>query len=55
MNAVSWTRLLRIIRPWRPCRRAGATVLWGPYEGKTLDSAIVQFPGGYVAEIHQGR
>jgi hypothetical protein len=33
---------------------AGAKVVWGPYDGKTLDTAVVQFPGGYVAEVHQG-
>jgi hypothetical protein len=31
---------------------AGATVLWGPYDSPALDSAIVEFPGGYIAEIH---
>jgi hypothetical protein len=35
-------------------KAAGATVLWGPYESSALDSAIVEFPGGYIAEIHQG-
>jgi len=34
-------------------RAAGVHVLWGPYYSKALDTAIVQFPGGYVAEIHQ--
>ncbi|MEU6200672.1 glyoxalase [Streptomyces sp. NPDC047061] len=33
---------------------AGARVLWGPYDGKGRDTAMVQFPGGYVAELHQG-
>ena len=34
-------------------KAAGATVLWGPYpSGTTPDSAILQFPGGYIAEIH---
>lgn len=31
---------------------AGATVLVAPYRIEQRDSAIVQFPGGYVAEIH---
>ena len=35
-------------------KAAGAQVLWGPYDGPGLDSAIVEFPGGYIAEIHQG-
>jgi hypothetical protein len=28
-------------------------MLWGPYHSRTLDNAIVQFPGGYIAEIQQ--
>ncbi|MEV7358022.1 glyoxalase [Kitasatospora sp. NPDC091276] len=35
-------------------RAAGATVLWGPYASPRRDSAMVQFPGGYIAEIHDG-
>ncbi|GAB2712328.1 glyoxalase [Kitasatospora kifunensis] len=35
-------------------RAAGATVLWGPYASPQRDSAMVQFPGGYIAEIHDG-
>jgi hypothetical protein len=31
---------------------AGAKLLWGPYTSTTLDSAVLQFPGGYIAEIH---
>ena len=31
---------------------AGATVLVQPFSSEKRDSAIVQFPGGYVAEIH---
>lgn len=31
---------------------AGATVLVQPFTSDRRDSAIVQFPGGYVAEIH---
>ncbi len=31
---------------------AGATVLVAPYRLEQRDTAIVQFPGGYVAEIH---
>ncbi|MBF9066710.1 VOC family protein [Streptacidiphilus fuscans] len=33
-------------------RAAGAQVLWGPVTAGGRDSAVVQFPGGYVAEIH---
>jgi hypothetical protein len=31
---------------------AGATVLVAPYAADHRDAAIVQFPGGYIAEIH---
>jgi len=33
-------------------RAAGVSVLAGPNMGNNRDSAIVQFPGGYIAEIH---
>lgn len=33
---------------------AGAKVLWGPYASGSRSSAMVEFPGGYVAELHQG-
>ncbi|MET0365682.1 MAG: glyoxalase [Sphingobium sp.] len=33
---------------------AGATILSGPYDAGDRKAAMVQFPGGYVAEIHQG-
>ncbi|MFG3357487.1 VOC family protein [Streptomyces griseofuscus] len=33
---------------------AGAEMLWGPYASGGRRSAMVQFPGGYVAELHQG-
>ena len=33
-------------------KAAGATVLAGPYSVSHGDTAIVQFPGGYLAEIH---
>ena len=31
---------------------AGASVLVGPYVSRDRHAAIVQFPGGYIAEIH---
>jgi hypothetical protein len=31
---------------------AGVTVLVAPYQAGERDAAIVQFPGGYIAEIH---
>ncbi|MFB6877470.1 glyoxalase [Streptomyces sp. NPDC056323] len=38
----------------RKAGAAGANVLWGPYTGGDgRSSAVVQFPGGYVAELHQ--
>lgn len=33
-------------------RAAGATVLVPPYASEHRSEAIVQFPGGYIAEIH---
>ncbi len=33
-------------------KAAGATVLVGPYRADDRDAAMVQFPGGYIAEIH---
>lgn len=33
-------------------RASGATVLWGPHAGADRSTAVVQFPGGYIAEIH---
>ena len=33
-------------------RAAGVSVLAGPYSVDRRNSAIVQFPGGYIAEIH---
>jgi len=35
-------------------KTAGATVLVEPYASEGRSAAIVQFPGGYVAEIHAG-
>jgi hypothetical protein len=32
--------------------RSGATVLVEPFTSERRDSAMVQFPGGYIAEIH---
>jgi hypothetical protein len=31
---------------------AGVTILVAPYQADQRDAAIVQFPGGYIAEIH---
>lgn len=35
-------------------RAVGATVLAGPYEALGRKAAMVEFPGGYIAEIHSG-
>ncbi|MFE7313332.1 VOC family protein [Streptomyces sp. NPDC057555] len=39
----------------RRAKAAGASVLWGPVSVSGRDSAMVRFPGGYVAEIHADR
>ncbi len=31
---------------------AGATIVVPPYTADQRDAALVQFPGGYIAEIH---
>ncbi|MFD5432698.1 VOC family protein [Kitasatospora sp. NPDC127067] len=36
-------------------RDAGASVLWGPVTTSGRVSAMVQFPGGYIAEVHADR
>jgi hypothetical protein len=33
-------------------RAAGVRVLSAPYRSQTRTTAIVEFPGGYVAEVH---
>ncbi len=33
-------------------KAAGVTVVAGPYAADHRDAAVVQFPGGYIAEIH---
>jgi predicted enzyme related to lactoylglutathione lyase len=33
-------------------KAAGVTVLTGPYSSNERNAAMVQFPGGYIAEIH---
>lgn len=33
-------------------KAAGATVLFAPYDAGDRDTTIVQFPGGYIAELH---
>jgi predicted enzyme related to lactoylglutathione lyase len=33
-------------------KAAGAEILVGPYPADQRDAAVVQFPGGYIAEIH---
>jgi len=33
-------------------KAAGATILIGPYQADQREASFVQFPGGYIAEIH---
>ena len=35
-------------------KTAGATILDGPYRAEQRNIALVQFPGGYIAEMHSG-
>ncbi|WTO33075.1 glyoxalase [Streptomyces achromogenes] len=39
----------------RKAEAGGAKVLWGPYSAEGRCSAMVRFPGGYVAELHATR
>jgi predicted enzyme related to lactoylglutathione lyase len=39
----------------KKAKAAGANVLAGPYSADGRHAAIVQFPGGYIAEIHSQR
>jgi hypothetical protein len=36
----------------KKAKSAGVTVLVAPFHAAQRDAAIVQFPGGYIAEIH---
>lgn len=38
----------------KKAQAAGVTVLVPPYTADGRDAAVVQFPGGYIAEIHAG-
>ncbi len=33
-------------------KTAGAKILFGPYTANDRTTAIVEFPGGYIAEVH---
>jgi hypothetical protein len=33
-------------------KATGATILVGPYQADQRQASFVQFPGGYIAEIH---
>ena len=39
----------------KKAKAAGANVLAGPYAADGRHAAIVQFPGGYIAEVHSQR
>jgi hypothetical protein len=45
-------RVARIDTSLSKAKAAGATVLWGPRSFADRSSAVVKFPGGYIAEIH---
>ena len=34
-------------------KTAGVKILFGPYTAKDRDTAVVEFPGGYIAELHR--
>jgi hypothetical protein len=34
---------------------AGAKVVYAPYNSATGKTAVLEFPGGYIAEVHDGR
>jgi predicted enzyme related to lactoylglutathione lyase len=34
-------------------KAAGVKVLFGPYKGSDRSTAVLEFPGGYVAEVHE--
>ena len=36
-------------------KAAGVTVLTGPYSSDERNAAMVQFPGGYIAEVHSSK
>jgi hypothetical protein len=35
-------------------KAAGVSILVAPYTSDQRNAAVVQFPGGYIAEIHAG-
>ena len=39
----------------KKAKAAGANVLAGPYASDGRHAAFVQFPGGYIAEVHSQR
>ncbi|MGW5232562.1 hypothetical protein ACWEQU_09725 [Streptomyces nodosus] len=51
---VTGYRVTRLTDTLAKAKSAGATVLWGPHRAAGRNSALVRFPGGYVAEIHDG-
>ncbi|MFJ3822185.1 hypothetical protein [Streptomyces nodosus] len=51
---VTGYRVSRLTDTLAKAESAGATVLWGPHRAAGRNSGLVRFPGGYVAEIHDG-
>lgn len=45
-------RVARLDATLSKAEAAGAKVLWGPHSSDGRKSAVLEFPGGYVAEIH---
>lgn len=53
MTRSAWRSIFSPLSSRNPKAKAqGATVLVEPYTSGLRTSAIVKFPGGYIAEIH---
>jgi hypothetical protein len=48
----SFDTRIHLTAAWSKATAAGARVLVPPDSAEHRDAAIVQFPGGYIAEIH---
>jgi hypothetical protein len=46
------TKVANLADTLAKAKRAGAAVLAGPYAADHRNAAMVQLPGGYIAEIH---
>ena len=52
MRELTGYEVLDVDTTMTKAKRAGARVLVEPYSADDRRSAFVQFPGGYIAEIH---